>query len=204
VTATARISARHPEVRVIVLTTFDLDEYAFGALDAGASGFLLKDVEGVELIRAVRAVAAGDAVLSPRITREVLARRASEPRSSLSPIRRRISLRARSTCSARSRGLTNGEIAAELHLGEATVKTHVGRILGKLGARDRVQAVIIAHRHGYVHRPTAARRTRLASRRDHVGSKRCCTSPIRPPTRRPPPRVLDGCARVLADAGSTS
>lgn len=154
VTATARISARHPEVRVIVLTTFDLDEYAFGALDAGASGFLLKDVEGVELIRAVRAVAAGDAVLSPRITREVLARRAPEPGSpteadpaaDLTP-------READVFRAIARGLTNGEIAAELQLGEATVKTHVGRILGKLGARDRVQAVIIAHRHGYVSPP---------------------------------------------------
>lgn len=103
VTATARISARHPEVRVIVLTTFDSDEYAFGALDAGASGFLLKDVEGVELIRAVRAVAAGDAVLSPRITREVLARRASEPRSLAEPDPAEDFTRARSTCSARSR-----------------------------------------------------------------------------------------------------
>lgn len=122
VAATARVIAAVPQTRVLVLTTFDLDEYAFGALDAGASGFLLKDVERSALVAAIRAVAAGDAVLAPRVTREVL---------------------------SVARGLTNAEIAREIFLSETTVKTHVGRVLAKLGARDRIQAVILAHRGGW-------------------------------------------------------
>lgn len=155
VAATAVLRTELPDTRVLVLTTFDLDDYAFGALDAGASGFLLKDVDRHALVAAVRAVAAGDAVLSPRITREVLARRgagfaAADARSTdddaaiatLTP-------REREVFGAIARGLSNAEIATELFLGETTVKTHVGRVLAKLGARDRVHAVIIAHRVGW-------------------------------------------------------
>lgn len=156
VAATARIVAALPETRVLVLTTFDLDDYAFGALDAGASGFLLKDVDRATLVGAVRAVAGGDAVLSPRVTREVLARRLAPPGSRPAPAatddeRRRVAAltpREHEVFDAIARGLTNAEIAAELYLGETTVKTHVGRVLAKLEARDRIHAVIIAHRCG--------------------------------------------------------
>lgn len=149
--ATARLRDAVPDTRVIVLTTFDLDEYAFGALDAGASGFLLKDAQRAELIGAVRAVHRGDAVLSPRVTRRVIERlghvdaapAGADPAESLTEREREVFL-------AMGRGLTNAEIAAQLYLGESTVKTHVGRILAKLEARDRIQAVILAHRWGHV------------------------------------------------------
>jgi len=149
--ATARLRDAVPDTRVIVLTTFDLDEYAFGALDAGASGFLLKDAQRAELIGAVRAVHRGDAVLSPRVTRRVIERLGHidatpagvDPAASLTE-------RERDVFVAMGQGLTNAEIAARLYLGESTVKTHVGRILAKLEARDRIQAVILAHRWGHV------------------------------------------------------
>lgn len=149
--ATARVVRDSPDVRVLVLTTFDLDEYAFGALQAGASGFLLKDAQRSELTSAVRAVHRGDAVLSPRVTRRVLERMgpASAPPVGPDPADG-LTDREREVFVAIGRGLTNAEIAAELYLGESTVKTHVGRILTKLGARDRIQAVILAHRWGHV------------------------------------------------------
>lgn len=148
--ATARLSAAAPEIRVLVLTTFDLDEYAFGALDAGASGFLLKDAQRSELVGAIRAVHRGDAVLSPRVTRRVIDRltpaadvpTGPDPAESLTE-------RERDVYRAIARGLTNAEIAGELYLGESTVKTHVGHVLAKLGARDRIHAVILAHRWGH-------------------------------------------------------
>lgn len=154
VEATRQICDSSVESRVIVLTTFDLDEYAFAALQAGASGFLLKDVRPEELIAAVRSVAAGDAVISPRITRELLNRHAAElatgpvetsaesdPLESLTP-------REREVFQAMAAGMTNHEIGTELFMSEATVKTHVNRILTKLGLRDRVQAVIFSYEHG--------------------------------------------------------
>lgn len=154
VEATRRICASPVESRVIVLTTFDLDEYAFAALQAGASGFLLKDVRPDELTAAVRSVAAGDAVISPRITRELLNRHAadlgmapaeagseSDPLESLTP-------REREVFQAMAAGMTNNEIGGELFMSEATAKTHVNRILTKLGLRDRVQAVIFSYEHG--------------------------------------------------------
>ncbi len=154
VEATRRICASPVESRVIVLTTFDLDEYAFAALQAGASGFLLKDVRPEELIAAVRSVAAGDAVISPRITRELLNRHAahldigfsetgvlSDPLESLTP-------REREVFQAMAAGMTNNEIGTELFMSEATAKTHVNRILTKLGLRNRVQAVIFSYEHG--------------------------------------------------------
>ena len=152
ITATARIARDHPEVRVLVLTTFDLDEYAFGALRAGAGGFLLKDAGREELVAAVRAVAAGEATLAPRIVRRMIelvtASSGVDPAASPETAARAhdvLTAREREVLDAMARGLTNSEIADELYLGESTVKTHVGRILAKLPARDRVHAVLIAH-----------------------------------------------------------
>ncbi|WP_051142625.1 response regulator transcription factor [Gryllotalpicola ginsengisoli] len=149
IAATSAILAELPATRVLVLTTFDLDEYAFGALRAGASGFLLKDARPEDLLGAIRAVAAGDAVVAPRVTRRLLELfghelpegRRADPAEGLTPREREILV-------AIGRGLSNPEIAAELFLTESTVKTHVGRVLAKLGLRDRVHAVIYAYEHG--------------------------------------------------------
>ena len=148
IAATAEVLRVSPESRVIVLTTFDLDEYAFGGLRAGASGFLLKDTRPAELLSAVRAVAAGDAAVSPRVTQrmlELFGSRMPDPAASaldsLTPREHEILL-------AIAEGLTNGEIGERFVLSESTVKTHVGRVLMKLELRDRVQAVIFAFEHG--------------------------------------------------------
>lgn len=150
IAATEAIVAAMPDTRVLVLTTFDLDEYAFGAIRAGASGFLLKDAQRHEMTSAVRAVHRGDAALSPRVTRRLLehlgprlpaADAGADPTGALTE-------RERDVFRAIARGLTNAEIAEELHLSESTVKTHVGRVLMKLEARDRIHAVILAHRYG--------------------------------------------------------
>jgi len=148
--ATREIVAQCPETRVLILTTFDLDEYAFDGLRAGASGFLLKDASSAELVKAVRTVAAGEAVVSPRITRTLLDRYQEGPASPPQSGRLLESLtsREREVLVAIARGLSNTEIAGELFLSESTVKTHVGRVLAKLNARDRVHAVIWAHRQG--------------------------------------------------------
>jgi DNA-binding NarL/FixJ family response regulator len=139
--------------RVLVLTTFDLDEYAYEGLRAGASGFLLKDVTPEALYDAIRVVAAGDAVLSPRITRELIDRFAEgRPVSGADPgSSARIAAltsREHEVLELVASGLSNAEIAQRLFLAEATVKTHITRILAKLGLRDRVQAVIYAYEHG--------------------------------------------------------
>jgi DNA-binding NarL/FixJ family response regulator len=161
--ATRRIVANDPAVRVLVLTTFDLDEYAFGALRAGASGFLLKDVPPGELSAAIRTVASGDAVVSPRITRRLLdeyAHLLSSPGHD-EPISRAMSAltdREREVLIALAEGLSNAEIAARLFVSEATVKTHVGRMLGKLELRDRLQAVVFAFQTGIV-RPEGRNRS---------------------------------------------
>ena len=153
--ATRQIVARDPRVRVLVLTTFDLDEYAFGALRAGASGFLLKDVPPAELTGAIRTVASGDAVVSPRITRRLLDKYShllAEPGQD-APVDAgysTLSDREREVLIALAEGLSNAEIAARLFVSEATVKTHVGKILAKLGLRDRVQAVVFAFQTGLV------------------------------------------------------
>ncbi|AYG05524.1 response regulator [Gryllotalpicola protaetiae] len=155
IAATAAIAAELPETRVLVLTTFDLDEYAFGALRAGASGFLLKDARPDELLAAIRAVAAGDAAVSPRITRRMIELfgaqlpgegGTSDAAAALTPREREILV-------AIGRGLSNTEIATELFLTESTVKTHVGRVLAKLALRDRVHAVIFAYEHGLAQGP---------------------------------------------------
>ena len=140
--------------RVLILTTFDLDEYAFAALKAGASGFLLKDVPPTELVAAIRAVCGGDAVVAPTTTRRMIDRFASVLPSSQpaldTPELARLTEREREVLLLIAEGLSNGEIAARLSLSEATVKTHVGRILTKLELRDRVQAVVLAYETGLV------------------------------------------------------
>ncbi|WP_223622046.1 response regulator transcription factor [Microbacterium sp. EST19A] len=157
IAATEAIVRDHPQTRVLVLTTFDLDEYAFGAIRAGASGFLLKDAQRHEMISAVRAVHRGDAALAPRITRMLLEHvtpklgsARAEPDPAEAARLAELTDRERDVFLAIGRGLTNSEIAQTLYVGESTVKTHVGRVLAKLGARDRIHAVILAHRLGLV------------------------------------------------------
>ena len=134
--------------RVVMLTTFDLDEYVYAALAAGASGFLLKDVPPERLVAAVRQVHDGDVLLAPDITRRLVARYA-QPRGGPDPLAP-LTHRERDVLALIARGLSNVEIASALHLGEATVKTHVGRILAKLDLRDRAQAVVAAYEAGLV------------------------------------------------------
>ncbi|MFY9932360.1 MAG: response regulator transcription factor [Streptosporangiaceae bacterium] len=154
--ATRQIAAAGNQVRVLVLTTFDLDEYAFGALRAGASGFLLKDVRPGELVAAIRTVAAGDAVIAPRVTRRLLEEYAqvlplpADQRMQRYPQLAALTEREREVLIAVGRGLSNTEIAAALFVSEATVKSHVGRILAKLGLRDRVQVVVLAYEAGLI------------------------------------------------------
>ncbi len=158
-------SAAGEETRVLILTTFDLDEYAFSALRAGASGFLLKDVPPAELVSAIRTVARGDAVVSPRITRRLLEEYADDAarplgrcprcrrgrrRRAENPALASLTEREREVLLAVADGLSNAEIAERLYVSEATVKSHVGRLLAKLGLRDRVQAVVFAFQSGLV------------------------------------------------------
>lgn len=149
--ATRRVLAENSGCRVIVLTTFDIDEYVFGAMSAGASGFLLKDVTGDQLAASIKLISTGEALLAPTITRRLIERfaRTSAPTAALA------SLTSRETDVLKSiaRGLSNAEVATDLHLSEATVKTHVARLLAKLGVRDRVQAVIVAYEGGLAGSP---------------------------------------------------
>ncbi|HEU4423106.1 MAG TPA: response regulator transcription factor [Pilimelia sp.] len=152
----AIVDARLP-VRVLILTTFDLDEYVVGALRAGASGFLAKDVPAEDLVTAIRTVAAGDAVMAPRILKRLLDRFAeSLPDPAAVPPRELQALteREREVLIQVARGLSNAEIARALSVSETTIKTHVGHVLTKLGLRDRVQAVVLAYESGLV-RPGA-------------------------------------------------
>jgi DNA-binding NarL/FixJ family response regulator len=149
---------RLPNQRVLVLTTFGLDEYIIEALRAGASGFITKDVPTEELIRAVRVVADGDALLTPAVTRQLLdrvARRLPAPVGGGPAELRELTDREREVLELLARGMSNAEIAGALIVGEATVKTHVSNVLMKLGLRDRVQAVVLAYEIGLV-RPGAA------------------------------------------------
>jgi len=152
ITATRRIVEECPQSRVIVLTTFDLDEYAFAALRAGASGFLLKDVGPSELLASIRAVAGGDAAISSRVSRRMLElfsqRLPSGPPAAGDEAVASLTPRELEILVAIGRGLANTEIGQQLTVAESTVKTHVGRILMKLGLRDRVHAVIFAYEHG--------------------------------------------------------
>jgi DNA-binding NarL/FixJ family response regulator len=141
-------------VRVLILTTFDLDEYVYGALRAGASGFLLKDTPPAELLRAITVVATGDALLAPSVTRRLIAefsRQEPRPAGGARGLDG-VTDREREVLLLIARGLSNTEIADRLHLGLATVKTHVGRLLSKLHARDRAQLVIVAYESGLVPR----------------------------------------------------
>jgi DNA-binding NarL/FixJ family response regulator len=140
------------ETRVIILTTFDLDEYVFEALRVGASGFLLKDTEPVDLVRGVRAVASGDALLSPRVTRRLIAEFVGRARTPATPRAdlEQLTDREREVMALVGAGLSNDEIAAHLTVSPATAKTHVSRAMIKLGARDRAQLVVFAYEAGLV------------------------------------------------------
>ncbi len=158
VEATRQIVGSGSPARVLILTTYDLDEYVYAAIRAGASGFLLKDVEPERLVDAVRAVARGDALLAPTVTRRLLERfvatlpdEAPPPPPGLSSL----TAREREILELVAAGLSNAEIAERLFLGETTVKTHVSSVLRKLGLRDRVQAVVLAYETGLVQRSAA-------------------------------------------------
>jgi DNA-binding NarL/FixJ family response regulator len=151
--ATGRLAGPHVPhpLRVLILTTFDLDDYVYAALRNGASGFVLKDTPAEDLVRAVRLVARGEALLAPSVTRRLIAEVAqAQPRIEPPPALKTLTDREREVLTLMARGLSNGEIAAELTLGETTVKTHVGRVLTKLDLRDRVQAVVLAYESGLV------------------------------------------------------
>ncbi|KUL22060.1 response regulator [Streptomyces regalis] len=151
--ATRRITTESPHIKVLVLTTFDLDEYVYEALRAGASGFLLKDASADQLAEAVRVVAAGDALLAPGITRRLIAefsRLDDRPRAPLKERVGDLTERETEVLALIAQGLSNAEIAERLVVAEQTVKTHVGRILVKLGLRDRTQAAVFAYESGLV------------------------------------------------------
>lgn len=152
VEATRRILAgREPRPRVVILTTFDLDEYVYEGMRAGACGFMLKSAPPEQLVSGVRAAVAGDALLAPEVTRRLLERFTARPLPGSVPAGLgELTEREREVLELMARGLTNGEIADRLFLGTATIKTHVNRILAKLGVRDRVQAVIVAYESGLV------------------------------------------------------
>jgi DNA-binding NarL/FixJ family response regulator len=150
--ATRIITSSGHAPRILVLTTFDLDEYVYSALRAGASGFLLKDTPPAQLLDAVRVVASGEALLAPSVTRRLIASfaRRAEPDQHPDCTLAGITNREREVLTLVARGLSNGEIERHLHLSRGTVKTHIGRLLAKLGARDRAQLVIVGYETGLV------------------------------------------------------
>jgi RNA polymerase sigma factor (sigma-70 family) len=148
IAATREVLSAMPDTKVVMLTTFEDDDYLFGALAAGASGFLLKRTRPEELIAAIRTIAEGDALLSPSVTRQVIDRATTQPRLARTDALERLTPREREVLELIARGLSNGEIAESLVVEETTVKTHVKRVLAKLGLRDRVQAVIFAYESG--------------------------------------------------------
>ncbi|KZB87522.1 response regulator [Amycolatopsis regifaucium] len=151
VAATERICEALPDTRVLMITTFDLDEYAYAALRAGASGFLVKDAPADEILVAIRGVLRGDSMVSPSVTKRLLDRYLHDERDSGASARlETLTEREKDVLSLIARGLANAEIAAKLYIGETTVKTHVGRILAKLSLRDRVHAVVFAYESGLV------------------------------------------------------
>jgi DNA-binding NarL/FixJ family response regulator len=156
--ATRRIVAVEPDTRILILTTFDLDDYAFEALRAGASGFLLKDAPAEDIVHAVRTVARGDSTLAPAVTRRLVEHYAARPRPDSSSALATLTARELEVLQLLAVGSSNAEIGDRLVLSEATVKTHVGRVLDKLGVRDRVQAVIYAYESGLVE-PGGSRRS---------------------------------------------
>lgn len=154
ISATHELTRTAPQTRVLILTTFEQDDYIFGALRAGASGFLLKRTRPEELIAATHLIAAGDSLLSPSVTRRVIKRMAQQPTPDLAGQTKLHDLtpREREVLELIARGLSNREIAAALIVEESTIRTHVKRILMKLGLRDRIQAVIFAYENG-INRP---------------------------------------------------
>ncbi|MEU4563146.1 response regulator transcription factor [Actinoplanes sp. NPDC023936] len=150
--ATEKICQQNGDTRVLILTTFDLDEYVYGALRAGASGFLLKDTTAADLVTAIRVVAAGEALLAPSVTRRLIAAFGAQPRPSRTFHRRLdgVTEREREILMLIARGLSNSDVATHLTLSLATVKSHVGRLLTKLNARDRAQLVVVAYETGLV------------------------------------------------------
>jgi DNA-binding NarL/FixJ family response regulator len=152
--ATRRLLDRHElDTKVVMLTTFDMDEYVYDALKAGASGFLLKDVPPEQLVAGIRAVASGDALLAPSVTRRVIEEFVRRPPASvrtLPPELADLTARELEVLGLIARGLSNAEIAVELFVSETTIKTHVAHVLMKLGLRDRVQAVVLAYESGLV------------------------------------------------------
>jgi DNA-binding NarL/FixJ family response regulator len=200
--ATRMLVEQCPRSRVLILTTFDLDEYAFSGLRFGASGFLLKDAPPPELVRAIRAIASGDAVVAPSVTRRLLdayARRLPDLRNGSEPddpTLAALTRREREILVAVARGLSNAEVAASLFVAEATVKSHLGHVLLKLGLRDRVQAVVYAYQVGLIqperrdwgpggglHGPVELGPPRCRPCRDAVPEGRAAT-PVRHPGRR--------------------
>ncbi len=157
--ATALLGRLPEPPAVIALTTFDLDDYVFDALRAGASGFLLKDATPEQILTAIRTVAAGEALLAPAVTRRLIAQFAGRPRLTRPARLDRLTAREREVLLLIARGLSNAEIAERLSLAEQTVKSHVGALLGKLGLRDRVQAVVLAYESGLVVPGTATEET---------------------------------------------
>jgi DNA-binding NarL/FixJ family response regulator len=152
IAATREVLAALPHVKVVILTTFEQDDYIFGALNAGASGFLLKRTPPEELLAAIQTVAGGDSLLSPSVTRTVIDRMARQPTPEIGPsgLLDELTPREREVLELLARGLSNAEIAGELVIEDSTVKTHVKRILMKLGLRDRIQAVIFAYESGVI------------------------------------------------------
>lgn len=148
--ATRRITAEHPDARVIMLTTFDVDDYVYAALRAGASGFLLKDAPSDDLVTAVRIVAEGDALIAPSVTKRLIGEFASRPERSGPSGLDDLTDREVEVLRLVAQGLSNAEIAEALFVSETTVKTHVSHLLTKLGLRDRVQAVVVAYESGLV------------------------------------------------------
>ena len=152
--ATRRLLERNDDTKVVMLTTFDMDEYVYEAFRAGASGFLVKDVPPEQLIAGIRSVASGDALLAPSVTRRLIEEYVHHPPNGLHtppPEVDRLTAREVEVLRMMARGLSNGEIAGELFVSETTVKTHVAHLLAKLGLRDRVQAVVFAYESGVVH-----------------------------------------------------
>ena len=148
--ATRQVIARRPSTRVVVLTTFDLDEYVLEAVRAGANGFLLKDISPVDLVHAVGVVARGDALLAPTLTRRLLERFASDHRPTPLPALAQLTPREQEVMTLVAAGYSNAEVGRELFLSEATVKTYVSRLLTKLDVRDRVQLTVLAYESGLV------------------------------------------------------
>ena len=148
--ATREITATVPDTKVIVLTTFDLDDYVYGALRAGASGFLLKDAEGDQLIEAVRVIANGDAIIAPSITKRLISEFADRPEAGNAEGLDQLTEREVDVLRLVAKGMSNAEIGEELFVSETTVKTHVSHILTKLHLRDRVQAVVAAYESGLI------------------------------------------------------